>query len=178
MVMFFTFIGSLTIALFAVWVSLRCSAKEKDKRILTALRNELIVNETICKQLCDKLSEESQALDWGREDELKLTPYPQLQTWAGDIAKLTIILNNHPDAFGKLQATYIAADIVNRHIQRIEEIKYGAIITIAKADVRGTRIRNCIALKNYIMEPAMSALTEARSVIDKELSRYKWWRFK
>ena len=166
-----TFTASLLVALITVWISLRWSARERDKRVLRGLKNELATNVTICKYLCENLDKET---EWVKDGKHGITPLAQLQTWAWNIAKSTIILSDH-DGSSKLEYAYIAADIINRYIQRIEELKYGAV-TSAK-NIKEMRENNCVALKNYILEAAIPALTEARNIIDKELSKDKWWRF-
>lgn len=83
-----TFIGSLVVALLAVWVSLRWSAKSKDRRALRSLWNELATNATICKYICENLDKET---EWAKEDKHRITPLAQLHTSAWNIGVTTIL---------------------------------------------------------------------------------------
>lgn len=169
MAIFFTFLGSLVVALLAVWVSLRWSAKSSDKRMLTNLRSEISTNIFICEDISVKLNQE---FEWAEKRMHGITPLPQLHTWAWNTAKSTITLSDQ-DASQTLELVYIATDIVNRHVQRIEELKYRTAIK----NIKEIRQNNCVALKSYIQETFISFLKEAEIAIDKELSKYRWWRF-
>ncbi len=170
MAILFTFIGSLIVALLAVWVSLRWSAKSKDRRALTSLRSEISTNIIICEAIAERLEEE---FEYAQERKHGITPLPRLHTWTWNIARSTIMLGDQ-DASWTLQWAYVAADIVNSHVQKIKELKYGAV-AFAK-NIKEMRQDNCVALKSYIRETAIPASKEAEDAVDKELSKYKWWR--
>lgn len=166
-----TFIGSLVVALISVWISQRWSAKSRDKRTLASLKSEISINITICGLTCQHLDEELQLTD---EHRMGVRPFAELFTWSWNIAKSTIVLSES-DAFEDIEAAYYAVDIVNKYIRRIEELKHG--IPVMFKGAREIRKMNYAELKRYIQEYAMPGLRDAKQIIEKELSQYRWWRF-
>lgn len=164
-----TFIGSLVVA----WFSVRWSARMRDKRALTSLGNEISTNLELCKVVCDNLHKDVESL---KEGKTSVTPLAQLHTWAWNVTASAISLSDE-DASRALEVAYTTTDITNNHVQRIEELKHG-VIPILVGEKAWPKIEaNCAALKKYIEERTIVALQDAKVVLDKELSKYRWWHF-
>ena len=169
-----TFIGSLIAALITAWFSVRWSARTRDKRALISLRNEIIDNIAMCKSISVSLDE---ALQFLRNGKSYMRPLWHLNISAWNTASSVIILSKE-DAASKLEVAYIVTGMVNRLIQRIEETHFGAVAALMEKEQLTTiRQQNYTDLKTYIQESGIIALKDALAVIEKELSRYRWWRF-
>ncbi len=166
------YIVTLIIALIAVWVSLRWSAKGRSKTALASLRNEISTNLGLCKVICDNLDKD---VEWLKEGKIGITPLVQPHTWAWNVARSAMTLRGE-DGSGALEVAYITTDITNSRIRRIEELKHGVIPILKGEKVWPTIEGNCAALKSYIQERTIPASKAAKDVVDKELSKYKWWR--
>ena len=167
-----TFIGSLVAALIAVRVSLRWSAKSRDKTALESLRREISTNITLCEVICSNLDKD---MEWLKEGKTGVTPLVQLHTWVWNVARTAISPNDEATS-GVLEIAYITIDIANTHLQRIEALKHGVIPRLEGNKAWPIIEQNCATLKNYIQQRTIPASQDAKDVIDKELSKYKWWR--
>ena len=159
------FLGSLVVA----WFSVRWSARSRDKRALISLKSEISNNINICKANCTSVGSEIESLNKG---EARITLFGQLQTVAWDTARSAIMLTNSK-AYQTLEKAYTLVNFVNRHIQRIEELESGLFSATGK--IQGVGQEHYVDLKEHMQEFDIPALIRAKDVIDKELSKYKWW---
>jgi hypothetical protein len=166
-----TIIASLFIALSAVWVDHRLSGRSEYRKAIIGVKAEVTMSISICTPILEMIDED---IDANKKSKLKAAAYPLFQELAWDTWKSVIYFRNSNLA-QKIEPAYLSIHIANNLLNRIEESKWGGVVTVSTIIDKERQMESYKHTKRYISDELLPLLKDTREPLEREISKDKGW---
>lgn len=158
-----TFVGSLIVALVAVWTAQCWSDKRSLRKALINLRGEVSTNLRVCKLICDGVKKDVELIE---KEQIGLTPYPRFYSSVWTSVRQNISLGDHTLS-ESLEDAYIMLDVVNECLRRVEELKHG--VSGALMNINKMRVATLTLAEGLVNTRAQPFLEKVKTLLDTRL---------